>query len=571
MEKRIFHKVSDQRKEQIIEEISAGSVPGFRFYALLATASLIAAFGLISNSTAVIIGAMLVSPLMTPIIGISLGVVIGKPHLVGTSIRSVILGVVLAIIFAGLIGFLPLELSATPEMLLRTKPTILDLMVAVLAGFAGAYAMIDEKLSPALPGVAIATAIVPPLSNTGICIALGYYYGAFGSFMLFFANFLSILLVAGTTFMLAGLSPWWVSISTKDLIRRFGFAIIGFIAVCVFLTYSLIGIVKERYLENTIKNTLDEQILKLHSSSLDSYMYDIENDKLYVLANIKSPRLIYPDQVDMVQNIIEQRTQLPTELIVRNVLSKDVGSFGSAGNVASQNLDGFFLKATLSDREKSVNIIEQALMEKLAHWPGMSLIDVEHTELPRGPTVVATMQGYRNLTEGEIKELEDELRTRMDEPDMNLVIRNIETSYSDRNGELIPGYRYAGSLDNEQKVMRNKIELEIMDEFDKYNDLFPVQIHHRPEDGTWEVLVEVVGTRLLLPEQVSRFEEEISTRLNRQINVDIWYRSDTVITDKGFMPFQKLNERNVEELDKYLLEHNLNKKPQKNQNPSEIP
>lgn len=565
MEKKTFFKVSEDRKQQIIEEISIGSEPGFRFYALLATASLIAAFGLISNSTAVIIGAMLVSPLMIPIIGISLGVVIGRPHLVGTSMRSVVLGAVFAIIFAALIGFLPLELTATPEMLLRTKPTILDLMVAVLAGFAGAYAMIDEKLSPALPGVAIATAIVPPLSNTGICLALGYYYGAFGSFMLFFANFLSILLVAGTTFMLAGLSPWWVSISSRDLLKRFGFAIIGFIAVCVFLTYSLIGIVKERYLYNSIKNTLDTEILKLHSSSLDSFIYDIEDGKLYVLANIKSPKTITPYGVETVQKKISNLTRMPTELIVRNVLSKDVGSFGSAGNVATQNLDGFFLRETLTDKEKSVNIVEQALMDKLAYWPGMSLVDVEYVALPRGPTVVATIQGYRNLTEGEITELEDELKTQMGKPQMNLITRNIETSYSDRNGELIPGYKYAGNLTDEEKITRNKIELEIMDKFDRYDKLFPVQIHHRPEDGTWDVLVEAVGTRVLLPEEVSALEREVSAALDREINVDVWYRSDTVITDEGFMPFQKLNEQNVEEFDKYLREHDEHKAKPDNQ------
>ena len=114
--------ITEERRQQIVKEISIGSEPDFRFYALLSTASLIAAFGLISNSTAVIIGAMLVSPLMTPIIGITLGIVIGKPKLLGTSLRSVVLGVVLAIVFAGLIGFLPLELSATPETLSRTKP-----------------------------------------------------------------------------------------------------------------------------------------------------------------------------------------------------------------------------------------------------------------------------------------------------------------------------------------------------------------------------------------------------------------------------------------------------------------
>lgn len=555
MGKTKFFDVSEERKQSIIEEISGGSEPGFRFYALLATASLIAAFGLISNSTAVIIGAMLVSPLMTPIIGIALGVVIGRPHLAGTSMRSVVLGVILAIIFAALIGYLPLELAATPEMLSRTKPTILDLMVAVLAGFAGAYAMIDEKLSPALPGVAIATAIVPPLSNTGICIALGYYYGAFGSFMLFFANFLSILLVAGATFMLAGLSPWWVSISTKDLIRRFGFAIVGFIAVCVFLTYSLIGIVKERYLYNSIKNTLDTEILKLHSSSLDSFIYDIEDGKLYVLANVKSPRTITPYGVEMVQKKISNLTRMPTELIVRNVLSKDVGSFGSAGNVATQNLDGFFLKETLTADEKAVNIVEQELMDKLAFWPGMTLVDVEYVALPRGPTVVATIQGYRNLTENEINALEKELKTQMGDPRMSLIIRNIETSYSDRNGELIPGYKYGDSLTEDEKVMRNKIDLAIIDRFDGYESLFPVQTHHRPEDGTWDVLVEAVGTKVLTPGEVSELEKSVSAGIDREVNIDIWYRSDAVITDTGYMPFQKLNEQNVEELDKYLREH----------------
>ena len=194
-------KTSPERREFVVKEVSSGSEPGIRFYLLLTTSALIAAFGLIANSTAVIIGAMLVSPLMTPIIGSSLGLVIGDGRLFANSLRSVVVGTVLAILFSSLLGFLPLALEATPEMLLRVRPTLLDLLVAVLAGFAGAYAMIDEKVSPALPGVAIAVAIVPPLSNTGICLSLGYYSGAFGSFMLFFANFLSILLVASATFL----------------------------------------------------------------------------------------------------------------------------------------------------------------------------------------------------------------------------------------------------------------------------------------------------------------------------------------------------------------------------------
>ena len=235
-----------ERRDQVVEDISAGSEPGSRFYLLLSTSALIAAFGLMANSTAVIIGAMLVSPLMTPIIGTALGLVIGDGKLFANSLRSVVIGVVLAIVSSAILGFLPLALDATPEMLARVQPTLLDLMVAILAGFAGSYAMIDEKVSPALPGVAIAVAIVPPLSNTGICLSLGYYAGAFGSFTLFFANFLSILLVAALTFAAAGLSPGTRLTQSAHLVRSFVIAALGFVIVAGFLTYSLVKIVEER-------------------------------------------------------------------------------------------------------------------------------------------------------------------------------------------------------------------------------------------------------------------------------------------------------------------------------------
>jgi uncharacterized hydrophobic protein (TIGR00271 family) len=164
-------RVSRERAANVIEDITLGSDPKFSFYALLVASSLIAAFGLIANSTAVVIGAMLVSPLMTPIMGIALGLVRGDAGLLRRALLAEILGVVLAVGMAALFGLLPIKIEATPEMLARTEPTLLDLLVAVLAGFAGAYAMVDERISPALPGVAIATAIVPPLCRTWVFVS----------------------------------------------------------------------------------------------------------------------------------------------------------------------------------------------------------------------------------------------------------------------------------------------------------------------------------------------------------------------------------------------------------------
>jgi uncharacterized membrane protein len=94
----------------------------------------------------------------------------------------------------------------TYQIALQPHPNLLDLLVAIFAGFAGAYALLDERVSPALPGVAIATAIVPPLSTCGLCLALQAWSGAGGAMLLFLANFVSILLVAILTFWAGGLA-----------------------------------------------------------------------------------------------------------------------------------------------------------------------------------------------------------------------------------------------------------------------------------------------------------------------------------------------------------------------------
>ena len=167
--------VTPERAGIVRQEIADGSEPGIRFYILVVISTMIAGFGLAMNSTAVIIGAMLVAPLMTPIFGMALALIRSDAHLLGQATRAEIAGIVAAILMGVVLGKLYPALEPTPEMLARTQPQLFDLLVAIFSGFAGAYALVDEKISPALPGVAIATAIVPPLSNTGLCLALGAY------------------------------------------------------------------------------------------------------------------------------------------------------------------------------------------------------------------------------------------------------------------------------------------------------------------------------------------------------------------------------------------------------------
>jgi len=545
-------KTSRERRESVVKDITAGSEPGIRFYLLLTTSALIAAFGLIANSTAVIIGAMLVSPLMTPIIGSSLGLVIGDTRLFANSLRSVVVGTVLAILFSAFLGFLPLALEATPEMLLRVRPTLLDLCVAVLAGFAGAYAMIDEKVSPALPGVAIAVAIVPPLANTGICLSLGYYSGAFGSFMLFFANFLSILLVASATFILAGMSPSANLKKDKHFMKSFLVAVIGFVVVAAFLTYSLVTIVKERKLKENIEATLNNEFDKLHSTSVDSYVYDIEDGILYILASVRSPIVMTPKDIKNLQDSFESKIDMPIELIVRSIISKDVSATGSANAIIDQNLDGFFINKKLNVDQILIRQAEQVILEQLSYWPKMRLVNTELIDIERGMTILATVTGFRLLTDKEIRSIEDKMRENLEDPNINLIVRTLKTTISDHNGEMLYGWIYYEDVDDSKKKVLMELDNIVEAKFKNYNKLFPVNIHKKFEDEDITILIEAVGTEPITPQDIRKLELELSDQTSRNVNVDVWYKSDAIITRDGYRSFEDYNESNIYKLEQKL-------------------
>ncbi|GJM14765.1 MAG: hypothetical protein DHS20C13_00920 [Thermodesulfobacteriota bacterium] len=553
-------KTSPERREAVVKDVTSGSEPGVRFYLLLTTSALIAAFGLIANSTAVIIGAMLVSPLMTPIIGSSLGLVIGDGRLFANSLRSVVVGTVLAILFSSLLGFLPLALEATPEMLSRVRPTLLDLFVAVLAGFAGAYAMIDEKVSPALPGVAIAVAIVPPLSNTGICLSLGYYEGAFGSFMLFFANFLSILLVASATFIAAGLTPAASLKKDKNFLRSFLLAFAGFIVVAGFLTYSLVTLVQERKLKDTIEAALNIEFDKLHSTSVDDYVYDKHDGKLYILASVRSPIIMTPRDIKKLQDSFQNQIEMPVELIVRSILSKDVSATGSVNEVVDQNLDGFFINKTLDADQVLLRKAEQVILEELAHWPKMNLLNTEYVHLQRGDTIIATVTGFRVLTDSEISGIEERIKETVGNDDLNLMIRTVKTSISDHNGQLLYGWLYTENLDDNTKHEMLELEGKVKEKFKKYKKLFLVNIHVSSHDNTFNVIVEALGIEPITPKDVNELQIELSQQMNSVVNLDVWYRTDVVITRDGYRSFEEYNENNIYRFEKELRE-TLNNKP----------
>jgi uncharacterized hydrophobic protein (TIGR00271 family) len=540
-------KTSPERIETVVEDISYGSEPKISFYAMLAASSLIAGFGLIANSTAVIIGAMLVSPLMTPIIGISMALVRGNTALLGRAIRAEALGVVLAVGIAAILGLFPLALQVTPEMLARTEPNLLDLLVAVLAGFAGTYALIDARLSPALPGVAIATAIVPPLSNSGLCLALGAFYGAWGSFLLFFANFLAILLVSSATFIAAGMAPKIHWADRWDLARRFGVAGVGFILVTSLLTHTLVKIVSDRYLNNAIKTKIEAEFSQFPSTSLVSAIHQEYQGKLYILATVRTPKVIAPDRVKLIQDALTQQLDIPTELIVRAILAKDVSATGSTSQVTAQNLDGFFLGGKLSPDVLKVQEAEQVLREILASRPELQLADVDLLHFPRGPVILATIQGSQVLIPAEIKEFEKAIRERLHSPTLRLLTRNLTTVDVDAEGHILSGWAHFGSQSAEELALQERAQKAVRDEFNKISSVFVTNVDAVSKDDTWSVRVEAVGTKAISPRELERIEQAVSGRLKKPTKIYLWFRGEVMITDQGYSSVEEFTRKRLAE------------------------
>jgi len=177
------------------------------FMVLLVLATMIATFGLFINSSSVIIGAMLLAPLMQPIVSLSMGVLRQDEALQINGAKTIVMGVIAVLMTAGLIAlFIPIE-RLTTEMAGRLSPTILDLFVAIVSGAAAAYAKSNEKILGSLAGVAIAVALVPPIAVAGIGLGWGDWHMFSTAFLLFVTNLVGIVLAAAFTFAMLGFSP----------------------------------------------------------------------------------------------------------------------------------------------------------------------------------------------------------------------------------------------------------------------------------------------------------------------------------------------------------------------------
>ncbi len=181
----------------------------WRFGVMLSLSVMVAVMGLLAGSAAVVIGAMLLAPLMTPVLGVAAALAMGLPKKASVSIARVVVATLGCVALSYLASKLALTGSDTfsPEIVSRTRPDIRDLVVALAAGAAGSYATVRSDTSSSLPGVAVAVALVPPLATVGITLEAGNMVFARGASLLYLTNLVAIVFASIIVFLITGFVP----------------------------------------------------------------------------------------------------------------------------------------------------------------------------------------------------------------------------------------------------------------------------------------------------------------------------------------------------------------------------
>ncbi|MBL7161614.1 MAG: DUF389 domain-containing protein [Anaerolineales bacterium] len=315
--RRIAPPVSQERRGEVQVRLRDSSEPDFSYFLLVLLSSVIATLGLLMNSPATIIGAMLVAPLMSPIIGLGLGSIRGDDRLLKEAAAALFRGAGLAVLIAflltlnnRLLPFVPLIPDDLPsEVMARTQPSPMDLGVALAGGLAAAFALAMPNISAALPGVAIATALLPPLATVGIGLAYQRWDVAGGGFLLFITNGVAISASAMIVFFVLGFTPR----SVDKVGRLFGLprslVVLSLVTILLLgpLTYISVQFVRDANTsrdlverDTQIKSITAGEVSGFHEAEVTEWDITDEDNRLVMEITIRTPILLgYADMLHL--------------------------------------------------------------------------------------------------------------------------------------------------------------------------------------------------------------------------------------------------------------------------------
>ncbi len=298
----LFPHADTERYQELFTSLREEARASSTYITLIILSTMLAAVGLFLNSASVIIGAMLLAPLMQPIVSFSMGLLRFDMDLFWHGLRSVVLGLFLVLATAMLLAWLLPFQTLTPEMAGRLHPTLLDLIVAIVSGIAAAYAKSNPKIIGSLAGVSIAVALVPPIATAGIGLGWQQWSVFQNAFLLFLTNFAGIVFAAALTFMVLGFS------AVKKAGRGLFISTVALLAISVPLYFSFTLMVHDA--------TIRER-LQMHRFEVAGHTIEVEN--VQIMHRVRTHTLIVRIDIVTDSSIGEAARRALKERVLRQI------------------------------------------------------------------------------------------------------------------------------------------------------------------------------------------------------------------------------------------------------------
>ncbi|NEO97327.1 MAG: DUF389 domain-containing protein [Symploca sp. SIO2E9] len=311
-------KASTEDIERLVNDLDADAESSLNYLFLTVSACAIATMGLLSNSTAVIIGAMIIAPLMMPLRGLALAALEGNFQMVSKSLTTVGIGTLVAVVMAWMVGRI-VGLPASEfgrEILSRTQPNLADLGVAIAAGAVSGFAKIRPQISDALAGTAISVALMPPLCVVGITLSQGSWSQSGGAFLLYFTNLLGITLACMLVFAWGG---YYLKPSRMRWALRGALFMTSLLVIPLFASLWLL--LKRVELQSTIRELLETQTITVGRQTelidMDVNWNLLSNQPPEVILTVQARESVTPKQVGEVEAFLYSKLKQRFKLLFR--------------------------------------------------------------------------------------------------------------------------------------------------------------------------------------------------------------------------------------------------------------
>src|SRR5574344_639763 len=450
MDKRVFRsKLADffvrnfdvrQDKEdelETIESIKKGiEFKGTNLWVLI-FATFVASLGLNTNSTAVIIGAMLISPLMGPIMGFGLGLGISDFGLIKRAFRNFVTAILFSVITSTVFFLISPISEAQSELLARTQPTVYDVLIAFFGGLAGIVASSTKSKGNVIPGVAIATALMPPLCTAGFGLATGNLYYFFGAFYLFFINTVFISL---STYLVVRILKYpkkvFLDKQTEKKVSRYVGVIVFFTIVpSLFLSYNL---VRTTYFNERVRTFVAEELNFPNTQVLSKKItitHDLKEVKVILIGDVVADKIITQAKAKLpkyglkgVSLVVQQGFNQTTDINqLKSMLVQDL-YHNSEDVLRQQSMQIDSLKRNLDWYRSNDQMASQLVPELKVLFPDVNQISCSHTYMMNTATsqpdtvLLVYVKSNTKLRAAEQQKLQNWLAARVNVKNIKLII-----------------------------------------------------------------------------------------------------------------------------------------------------